>query len=92
MKKEFTAKTVEEAKALAAEDFGVEQEKITFTVIEEPKKGLFLTKGEAKVEAEYEETKEEAAASPQRALRSCSARRASCSIRSSILHRSFPIR
>ncbi|MBR1663094.1 MAG: protein jag [Ruminococcus sp.] len=62
MKKEFTAKTVEEAKALAAEDFGVEQEKITFTVIEEPKKGLFLTKGEAKVEAEYEETKEEAAA------------------------------
>ncbi len=62
MKKEFTAKTVEEAKALAAEEFGVAEEKITFTVIEEPKKGLLFTKGEARVEAEYEETKEDAAA------------------------------
>ena len=63
MKKEFTAKTVEEAKALAVEDFGVAEEKITFTVIEEPKKGLLgFTKGEAKVEAEYEQTKEAVAA------------------------------
>ena len=62
MKKEFTAKTVEEAKALAVQEFGVEEEKITFTVVEEPKKGLLFTKGEAKIEAEYEQTKEEAAA------------------------------
>lgn len=62
MKKEFTAKTVEEAKALAVQEFGVAEDKITFTVIEEPKKGLFLTKGEAKIEAVYEQTKEQAAA------------------------------
>lgn len=62
MKKEFTAKTVEEAKALAAVEFGVDEEKITFTVIEEPKKGLLFTKGEAKVEAVYEQTKEQVAA------------------------------
>ena len=62
MKKEFTAKTVEEAKALAVQEFGVAEEKITFTVVEEPKKGLLFTKGEAKIEAEYEQTKEEAAA------------------------------
>lgn len=62
MKKEFTAKTVEEAKALAVEEFGVAEEKINFTVIEEPKKGLLFTKGEAKVEAEYEITKEAVAA------------------------------
>ena len=62
MKQIFTAKTVEEAKELAAEEFGVEQEKITFTVLEEPKKGLFGMKGEAKVEAEYEKSKPELAA------------------------------
>ena len=58
MKELFTAASVEEARALAAETFGVSQEKITFTVIEEPKKSLFgKVKGEAKVEAEYTETK-----------------------------------
>ena len=55
MKEIFTAASVEEARAKAAESFGVEEEKITFTVIEEPKKGLFgKIKGEAKVEAGYE--------------------------------------
>lgn len=58
MKEIFTAKSVEEAKALACEKFGVNEDKITFEVIEEPKKSLFgKIKGEAKVEAEYTETK-----------------------------------
>ena len=56
--KEFTAKTVEEAKQMAAEEFGVSEDRITVEVIEEPKKGLFgKTKGDAKIQAGYEETK-----------------------------------
>lgn len=62
MKQVFTGKTVEEAKALAAQTFKTDVEKITFTVLEEPKKGLFGMKGEAKVEAEYEKSKPEIAA------------------------------
>lgn len=54
MKEQFTAKTVAEAKERAVEAFGVPEERISFTVLEEPKKGLFGMKGEAKVEAEYE--------------------------------------
>lgn len=51
----FTAKSVEEAKALAARTFGVAVSEITFTVLEEPKRGLFgFKKGEAKVRAAYE--------------------------------------
>ena len=38
MKKEFTAATVEEAKKLAAAEFGTDVENIKFTVLEEPKK------------------------------------------------------
>lgn len=54
MKETFTAATVEEAKAKAAESFGVSEDKINFTVLEEPKKGLFgKLKGEAKIEAEF---------------------------------------
>lgn len=62
MKQVFTAKTLDEAKALAAAEFKADVEKITFTVLEEPKKGLFGMKGEAKVEAEYEKSKPELAA------------------------------
>lgn len=63
MKQVFTAKTIEEAKAMAAAEFGVEENRITFNVLEEPKKGLFgKLKGEAKVEAEFEQTKAEIAA------------------------------
>ncbi len=55
MKQTFTAASVEEAKAAAAAAFGVSESEITFSVLEEPKKGLFgKIKGEAKVEAEYE--------------------------------------
>ena len=58
MKQVFTAATVDEAKQLASEVFAVSEEKISFSVLEEPKKGLFgKIKGEAKVEAEYSETK-----------------------------------
>ena len=63
MKQVFTAKSIDEAKAMAAAEFGVEESKITFTVLEEPKKGLFgIVKGEAKVEAEYEPSKAQIAA------------------------------
>ena len=51
----FSAKTVEEAKALAARAFGVPMSEITFEVIEEPKRVfLGLTKGNAVVRATYE--------------------------------------
>lgn len=57
-KQVFTAKSIEEAKAMAAKEFGTDESKISFTVIEEPKKGLFgKVKGEAKVEAAFEQTK-----------------------------------
>lgn len=62
-KQVFTAKSIEEAKAMAAQEFGTEESKILFTVIEEPKKGLFgKLKGEARVEAVFEQTKADIAA------------------------------
>lgn len=58
MKEIFTAKTKEEAIALAAEKFGTAAENLEIEVIEEPKKGLFgKLKGEAKISASYEPTK-----------------------------------
>lgn len=62
-RKVFTAKSIEEAKAMAAKEFGAEESAISFTVLEEPKKGLFgmLSKGEAKVEAVMEQSKGAAA-------------------------------
>ncbi|MBQ8568056.1 MAG: protein jag [Oscillospiraceae bacterium] len=63
MKKEFTAKTVEEAIQLAISEFGVSQDRITFEVLEEPKKGfLGIGASEAKISAEYNKTKAEIAA------------------------------
>ena len=62
MKEIIAAKSVAEAKAKAAELFGTQEDKISFTVLEEPKKGIFGMKGEAKVEAEYEKSKPEIAA------------------------------
>ena len=55
MTQTFTAKTVEDAKALAARTFGVSQEEIQFEILEEPKKGFLGIgkKGEAKVQATY---------------------------------------
>lgn len=63
MKKEFTANTVEEAKDLAAAEFGADKSKITFTVLEEEKKGfLGFGKTDARILAEYEPSKAETAA------------------------------
>lgn len=62
MKSTVTAKTVEEAKQKLSVELGVAEEKITFTILEEPKKGLFGMKGEAKVEGKYQETKADIAA------------------------------
>ena len=54
MEKEFTAKSVEEAKALAAQEFGVSIDKIKFDTLEQPRKSLFGGfKGEARVKATY---------------------------------------
>lgn len=59
MKKELiiSAKTVEEALAKAAGEFGVAVEALEYTVLEEPKKGLFgLGAAPAKVQAVYAPT------------------------------------
>lgn len=64
MKEIFTAKTKEEAIALAAEKFGTAAENLEIEIIEEPKKGLFgKLKGEAKISASYEPTKMDVAVS-----------------------------
>ncbi len=69
MKREFTAKTVEEAKAIAVKAFEVEERRIVFTIIEEPKKGLFgKVKSDARISAEYEPTKAELAANYIRSI------------------------
>lgn len=58
MNKVFAAKSIEDAKGLASKEFGVDVSKITFEIIEEPKRGLFgKIKGDAKVSASYEPTK-----------------------------------
>lgn len=55
MKEIFTAKSIEEAKQMASEAFGVSEDWIVFRVLEEPKKSLFgKVKREARVEAVYE--------------------------------------
>ncbi len=54
MKKEFTAKTIDEAKELAAAEFGVSADEIDFDILEQPRKGLFGMKGVARVMASYE--------------------------------------
>lgn len=54
MEKEFTAKTLDEAKALAAQEYGVSVDDIEFEILEQPRKGLFGMKGEARVKAIYE--------------------------------------
>ena len=62
MNKVFVAKSIDEAKQLASKEYGVNQSKIAFEIIEEPKKGLFgKIKGEAKVSATYEPSKADVA-------------------------------
>lgn len=58
MEKEFRAKTVDEAKALAAQEFGVSVDDIDFEILEQPRKTLFGgLKGEAVVKAIFEPVK-----------------------------------
>ena len=65
MKEIFTAKSIEEAKHLAVEKFGVSEDQIVFRILEEPKKGIFgKVKREAQVEAVYEAAEEAAPAMP----------------------------
>lgn len=72
MKKEFTANTVDEAKAMAAEEFKVSADKISFVVLEEEKKGfLGFGKTNARVEAEYIPSKAEIAEEYIRNILSC---------------------
>lgn len=60
MEKEFSAKTIEEAKALAAQEFGADIDDIEFDILEQPRKTLFGgLKGEARVRAVYEAPVEE---------------------------------
>ncbi len=59
MEKEFRAKTIDEAKALAAQEFGVSADEIDFDILEQPRKTLFGgLKGEAVVKAFYEPVQE----------------------------------
>lgn len=56
----FIGKTIEEAIQAAAQSFGVEESKISYEIIEEPKKGfLGRVKGEAKISAVYNPTRTE---------------------------------
>jgi spoIIIJ-associated protein len=72
MKQEFSAKTIDEAKAVAARAYGVDIDKIAFEVLEEPKKGLFgKVKGDARITAEYEMTKAESASVYIKRVLSC---------------------
>ncbi len=58
----FTAKTVDEAKELAAKRFGKKVSEIKFEVLDEGKKGFFgIGKTDAKLKATYEEAKAPAA-------------------------------
>lgn len=68
MKKEFTAKTIDEAKELAAAEFGVSADEIDFDILEQPRKGLFGMKGVARVMASYEAPAEETAETAEETL------------------------
>lgn len=76
MEKEFTAKTLDEAKTLASEEFGVSVDEIDFDILEQPKKGfLGVVKGQARVRAIYEapaETPKSFANEPKPAFESVS--------------------
>jgi spoIIIJ-associated protein len=63
----FTAKTFDEAKMMAAEEFKADELDIRFEIIEQPKKGLFGTKGEFRVRAIYKESEAVAKPNPKAA-------------------------
>lgn len=61
MEKIFTAKTLDEAKKMASEEFGLDLLDIRFEIIEQPAKKLFGTKGDFRVRASCEPPKATAA-------------------------------
>ena len=64
----FTAKTVEEAKALAAKKFGKSEKEIRFEIVDEGKKGLFgLGAKDAKVKATIASAEKKPAAPEKKA-------------------------
>jgi spoIIIJ-associated protein len=73
MEKIFTAKSFDEAKDMAAAEFKADVLEIQFEIIEQPKKGLFGTKGEFRVRAIYEgDEVVESGAKPATAAKSAS--------------------
>lgn len=54
---EFSAKTIDEAKARALEELGIDEEEAEFEILEEPKPGLFgRIRGEARIRARVQPT------------------------------------
>lgn len=81
MREEFTANTVEEAKAMAAKFFGVDPSRIVFTVVEEEKKGILgIGKKNAVITAEYDPSKSEIAADYIKKILDCMGIEASLNI------------
>jgi len=62
MEKIFTAKTLDEAKQMASEEFGTDILDIRFEIIEQPAKKLFGTKGDFRVRATCDAPKTSASA------------------------------
>lgn len=61
----FSAKTLDEAKELAVQSFGISKDLIDFQILEEPKKSIFgRLKGEYKVKATYNATVETVVETP----------------------------
>ena len=66
----FTARSVDEAKELAAEKFGKKISEIKFEILDEGKKGLFgIGSKEAKVKATVNDTVSAPAAAPRLLLK-----------------------
>jgi spoIIIJ-associated protein len=66
----FTAKTLDEAKQLAVEAFKVDELDIDFEIIEQPKKGLFGSKGEFRIRATHTEVSKSNSAAPVKSRKS----------------------
>ena len=77
----FTAKTVDEAKDLAAKKFGKDIKEIRFEIIEEGKKGIFgIGAKDAKVKATIASSAAaKTAAAPERSQKSCKKAARGCS-------------
>ena len=69
---ETTGRTVDEAKAMALDQLGVDVDDAEFEVVEEPRPGLFgRVRGEARVRARVRPTVRQASARRRRQLDGC---------------------